>query len=125
MRVIDVTSLSITVQWESVPCPDRNGEIAGYIAHWWKVETDMTGSMEMTGSNDVARNVSSVCSATLENTEADEPENVASNISVSDLNATLTGLRPSTNYSITVAAVNSAGVGEKSHPIFVETDGQP
>ena len=85
----------------------------------------MSGSMEMTGSNDVARNVSSVCSATLENTEADEPESVALNISVNDLNATLTGLGPSTNYSITVAAVNSAGVGEKSHPIFVETDGQP
>ena len=123
-----MTSLSIAVQWESVPCPDRNGEITGYTVYWWKVETDMTGSMEMTGSNDVARNVSeisSACSAALENTEADEPESFASNISVSDLNATLTGLRPSTNYSITVAAVNSAGVGEKSHPLFVETDGQP
>ena len=135
MRVIEVTSLSITVQWESVPCLHKNGEITGYIVHWMNAETDMSGSMEMTGSKNnatstfnVAINVSDIasgCSAPLESTEADEPESVSSNISVTDLSATLTGLRPSTNYSITVAAINSASVGEKSHPIFVETDGQP
>ena len=36
---------------------------------------------------------------------------------------TITGLNPSTTYSIQVAAVNSAGTGEYSDPITAMTDG--
>ena len=38
--------------------------------------------------------------------------------------ATISSLMPSTNYSIQVAAVNSAGIGVYSDPITVETDGE-
>ena len=37
--------------------------------------------------------------------------------------AVITGLFPSTEYSIEVAAVNSAGTGVYSDPITAETDG--
>ena len=48
------------------------------------------------------------------------------NITESDHNETTTisGLTASTNYSIEVAAVNSAGTGVYSSPISVETDGK-
>ena len=38
--------------------------------------------------------------------------------------ATISGLTPSTNYSIEVAAVNSVGVGSYSNSITVETDSE-
>ena len=46
------------------------------------------------------------------------------NVSVSEQQVTLTGLRPSTNYSITVAAYNSVGIGQQSQPVFVKTNGE-
>ena len=48
------------------------------------------------------------------------------NVSSGDIfETTLTDLISSTNYSIEVAAVNSAGVGVYSNAIFAKTDGKP
>ena len=50
--------------------------------------------------------------------------NTTVNVSATDLSVILTGLRPSTNYSITVAAYNNAGVGRNSDTLFVKTNGE-
>ena len=42
----------------------------------------------------------------------------------SDTRVTLSGLRPSTTYTIQVAAVNTAGIGSYSSPINISTDGE-
>ena len=45
-------------------------------------------------------------------------------VSGADVNeTTASSLMPSTNYSIEVAAVNSAGIGPYSDPISTETEG--
>ena len=45
------------------------------------------------------------------------------NVSASIQKVKLTGLKPSTNYSVTVAAYNSVGIGQQSQPVFVKTNG--
>ena len=84
-----VTSNSITVQWEEVPCLHRNGEITGYT---------------VVASSEVDERV----------------------VNVNDGNArsaTVSGLNTNTQYSVGVAAVNSAGTGP-FHDIIVETPGK-
>ena len=85
-----VTTTSITVQWEEVPCLHRNGEITGYTV--------------------VART-----SGITVNTEH-----------ISDGNSrslTVSGLNPSTLYTVLVAANNSAGTGPATS-IDIETAGE-
>ena len=85
-----VTTNSITVQWEEVPCLHCNGEITGYTV--------------------VART-------------SGEDERV---VNVNDGNArsaTVSGLTPITQYTVLMAAVNSAGTGPATS-IDVETGGE-
>ena len=79
VRVSEVTSSSITVQWGAVDCIHRNGDITGYSVRYGVQGSGSTQAMSVSGS------------------------------SVTE--ATISGLTPSTNYSIEVAAVNSVGSG--------------
>ena len=82
-----VTSSSITVQWEMVPCIHRNGDITGY-------------SVQYTGGGST------------------QTMNVSGG---SVLEAILTGLSPSTEYTIKVAAVSGATTGVDSESITADT----
>ena len=84
VRVSTVTSYSITVQWGTVDCIHRNGDITGYSVRYGVVGSGSTQTMSVAGG------------------------------SVTE--ATITNLMLSTNYSIQVAAVNSAGTGVFSDP---------
>ena len=83
-----VTTNSITVQWEEVPCLHHNGEITGYTLVARIVTMDITEFV-----NGDARS------------------------------ATVSGLEPSTQYTVLVAAVNGAGTGPATS-IMVETGGE-
>ena len=83
-------STSVTVQWEEVPCLDRNGEITDYQV----VATNPQGMAVGTADVDVAAR-----------------------------QATISGLTPSTQYTVSVAAVNSAGTGP-IRVISIETTGE-
>ena len=89
VRATDITPTTITVQWGSVNCIDRNGEIRGYMVQYREV-----------GTTENRRDT------------------------VSDTVATITGLKPSTRYTIEVAAVNDEGTGPYSSGIVEETDGE-
>ena len=82
-----VTTNSITVQWEEVPCLHRNGEITGYT-----VVTRTSGEDDRVVNDGNARS------------------------------ATVSGLTPNTQYTVLVAAVNSAGTGPATS-IDIETGG--
>ena len=83
-----VTAISITVQWEEVPCLHRNGEITGYVI---VARIRMTDNTEFVNSD--ARS------------------------------ATISGLEPSTQYTVLVAASNLAATGPATS-INVETGGE-
>ena len=74
------TSYSITLQWETVPCEHRNGDITGY-----SVKYGVMGSL--INQSKTVMNI----------TGADVTE------------ATIFNLILDTNYSIQIAAVNNAG----------------
>ena len=84
----DVTSSSITVQWGAVDCIHRNGDITGY-----SVRYGVQGSAE-----------------------GDRTVVMASGDSSGGMDM-ISGLTPSTTYTIEVAAVNSAGTGVYSDAI--------
>ena len=90
----DVTSSSITVQWGVVDCIHRNGDITGY-----SVRYGVQGSAE-----------------------GDRTVVMASGDSSGGMDM-ISGLTPSTTYTIEVAAVNSAGTGNYSTPRDVLTLG--
>ena len=83
-------STSVTVQWEEVPCLDRNGEITDYQV----VTTNSQGMAVGTANVDVAAR-----------------------------QATISGLTLSTQYTVSVAAVNGAGTGP-IRIISIETTGE-
>ena len=85
-----VTTSTITVQWEEVPCLHRNGEITGYIV--------------VTRNSGVTINTESI-------NDGDARE------------TTVSGLNPSTLYSMFVVASNSIGFGPTT-TIDVETAGE-
>ena len=85
-----VTSNSVTVQWEEVPCLDRNGEITDY-------QVVTANSQGMTVGT--------------------------ANVDVAARQATISGLTPSTQYTVSVATVNSAGTGP-IRTILIETTGE-
>ena len=87
VRLSVVSSTSITVQWEMVPCIHRNGDITDYSVQYTR--GGVTDSNSVSGGD-----------ATM---------------------TTIEGLRPSTTYSITMAAVNDAGTGVYSDPTIIQT----
>ena len=121
-----MTVFTITVQWGKVPCNAQNGIIKHFTV--WYIESGncMAECKEMTGN----RERRSVCIR--EDSILDDDASVtqdgvnerAVNVSASEQQVTLTGLRPSTNYSVTVAAYNSVGIGQQSQPVFVKTNGE-
>ena len=122
-----MTVFTITVQWGKVPCNAQNGIITNYTVLYIESGNSMTESKGMTGN----RERRSVCikeDSTLDDDATDTgQEGVnrrAINVSASEQQVTLTGLKPSTNYSITVAAYNSVGIGQQSQPVFVKTNGE-
>ena len=86
------TSYSITLQWETVPCEHRNGDITGY-----SVRYEEMGSLDNASETLINITGASVTEATISN------------------------LNFSTNYSIQVAAVNNAGTGMFSNAIIIKT----
>ena len=51
VSVSEVTSSSITVQWEPVDCADRNGDITGYSVQYWEVGSGSTQTMPVSGGS--------------------------------------------------------------------------
>ena len=90
ITLVTVTPNSATVQWEEVPCLQRNGEITDYT-----VTATKSGGME---------------------------EGTAS-VDVDARQATISGLTAYTQYTVLVAAVNSADTGP-STTLPVETPGE-
>ena len=86
VRVSEVTSSSITVQWGPVDCIHRNGNITGYSVLYREIESAMENRT----------------------------------INIISLQVTITGLTPSTEYTVSVAAVNSAGTGVYSEDDVVQ-----
>ena len=93
VSVSEVTSSSITVQWGAVDCIHRNGDITGYSVRYG-VQGSAVGD----------RTVEMVSGGDTTQT-------------------TISGLTPSTTYSIEVAAVNSAGTGVYSNAVYNLTEG--
>ena len=89
------TSSSITVHWGAVDCIDHNGNITGYSLRY-----GIQGSAE--GDR------------TVEMTTGDSSGGIH----------TISGLSAATEYTVEVAAVNSAGTGVYSDPITVVTIGK-
>ena len=94
VRVSEVTSSSITVQWRKVDCIHRNGDITGYSVRYGEI-----------GSTEGER--------TLQMVEGDM-----------DRQTTISGLTPSTEYTVSVGAVNSAGTGVYSDEKIQQTAGE-
>ena len=86
------TSYSITLQWETVPCEHRNGDITGY-----SVRYEEMGSLDNASKTLINITRASVTEATISNLMLD------------------------TNYFIQVAAVNNAGTGVFSNAIIIKT----
>ena len=85
-----VTARSITIEWDELPCLDRNGEITAYI-----VEAITSGTLiRIVNVNDGSAR-----------------------------EATLSGLTPATEYTVTLQAVNSADSGP-IRSIAIETPGE-
>ena len=83
------TSYSITLQWETVPCEHRNGDITGYSVKYGEM-----GSLDNASETLINITGTSVTEATISNLMLD------------------------TNYFIQVAAVNNAGTGVFSNAII-------
>ena len=91
MNASAVTSSSITVQWGTVDCINRNGDITGYSVRYGEGSSEGDRTVEIaTGNSNGGMFV-------------------------------ISGLSTSTVYTIEVAAVNSADIGIYSDPITVET----
>ena len=86
------TSYSITLQWETVPCEQRNGDITGYL-----VKYEVMGSL------------------------GNEYKTVMNITGAGVTEATIFNLMLSTDYSIQIAAVNNAGTGVFSIATIIKT----
>ena len=122
-----MTAFTITVQWEMVACTAQNGEIIGHTVYYWETEYGNVNTINVTVDGELSH------SDTTDQVKKCEPDmmntiqstvNEGDTASVSGQQVTLTGLRPLTNYSITVAAYNRAGIGMQSQPLLVETSGE-
>ena len=90
-------SSSININWGKVPCQHRNGEITGYVVVYRKVLSSGSGERRQTQEGMVM---------------------------VNGQTATINNLDPLTEYSVMVAAVNSAGTGVFSEPVIASTQGK-
>ena len=90
-----VSSSAIYVSWGEVPCPQRNGEITGYIVGY-----NRSGTNRQVG------------------------EQVHVNSSAMHMTV-VTDLDPLTEYIIKVAAVNGYGPGPFSDPVYATTSSMP
>ena len=90
VRVTDVTSSTITVQWGMVPCIHQNGPITGYPVRYGVMGSGSSQTETVSGA------------------------------SVTEV--TLSSLLKYTNYSVQVAAVNSADTGVFSEPVLQVTN---
>ena len=127
----DMAAFTITVQWEMVPCTAQNGEIIGHIVYYWETEYGNVNAINVTVSgepshsdttDEVKKSECGHAPDMMSNTQ--DTGNEGDSVSVSGQQVTLTGLTPSTNYSITVAAYNRAGIGKQSQPLLLETSGE-
>ena len=137
VNVTGVATFTVTVLWGAVPCPDQNGVITGYTISISRMSDSSSGNVSGSG-NGRGCGSGSGCGSRHGNGSGlksgrgigcsvpviEESVNDTVSVSVPERNATLTGLRPSTKYSITVVAVNGAGIGKQSEPLFVVTAGQ-
>ena len=124
-----MTAFTITVQWEMVPCTAQNGEIIGHIVYYRETEygnvntINVTVDGELSHSDTMDKTEKSVkCRHALDmmgNTQG--TGNEGDTVSASGQHVTLTRLKPLTNYSITVAAYNRAGIGNQSQPLLLKT----
>ena len=90
VNVSSVDSSSIDINWGKVPCQHRNGEITGYVVKYRKVLGSGRGERRQTQEEMVT---------------------------VNGQTTTIDNLDPLTEYSVMVAAVNSAGTGVFSDPV--------
>ena len=86
---------SITVQWGAVDCIHHNGDITGYSVRYGVQGT----------------------------AEGDMTVKMATGDSSGGM-YTISGLSAATEYTVEVAAVNSADIGVYSDPLITETDGK-
>ena len=93
VSVSTVTSSNITVQWGTVDCIHRNGDITGYEVLW-------------------QRDISGECS--------DEDEGSVT-ITGDSTNYDIMGLEEDSSYSISVTASNAAGSSEVSSTVTAMT----
>ena len=92
LNATDITSTTITIQWGAVPCMDRNSEITGYKVRYGPVGSSQRATDAVTGRASTGGMY------------------------------TLTGLIPSTNYFIHVAAINRIGdTGPYTLPVVAST----
>ena len=96
LSVSSVDSSSIDINWGEVPCQHRNGEITGYVVVYRKVLSRGRG----------------------ERRQAQEEM-----VMVNGQTATIDNLDPLTEYSVMVAAVNSAGTGVFTEPVTAAIQG--
>ena len=52
--ISEVTSSSITVQWGTVPCIHRNGDITGYSVQYGVVGSESTQTMPVSGATEAS-----------------------------------------------------------------------
>ena len=88
VSVSEVTSSSITVQWWTVPCIHRNGDITSFSVRYGEVGIGEGDRTIMTVSGDSSGGM-----------------------------YTITGLSTGTEYTVEVAAKTTAGTGVYSHQV--------
>ena len=97
VNVSSVVSSFINISWGEVPCQHRNGEITGYVVVYRKV---------------------------LRSGNRERRQTQEGMVIVNGQTATINNLDPLTEYSVIVAAVNSAGTGVFSEPVIAVTQGK-
>ena len=110
VSVTDTTATTITSHWGPVSCRDQNGEITGYLLQY---EANENETLSFSGDGEAESGSGSESGSRSAQTVTVYGNDVTE--------TTLTGLMSSTTYSIRVAAVNSAGTGVYSDPIYQQT----
>ena len=112
-----------------VPCTAQNGEIIGHTVYYWETEygnpntINVTVSGKLSHGETVDKSVECGPAPDMMGT-TQGTGNEGSSVSASGQHVILTGLSPLTNYSITVAAYNRAGIGQQSQPLLLETNSE-
>ena len=64
VTVSKVTSSSITVQWEEVPCIHHNGDITGYSLQHGVVGSESTQNMPVSGASTIEATITGLVEST-------------------------------------------------------------